>query len=288
MRYIGGVYVFQFQQLYDDVGMIAPNCAAEFDGKHFVIGQGDVYVHNGVQKKSVIDGKMKDYLFNAIKTGGVRSVFVVPDYANSEMWVCFQSSSDAITEGYADSAAIWNWEEDTWTLRDIPKVVAGTFGVVDPQEPDDWDLDPAQWNSDSTVWGSATYNPAKNKLVLVSQANRLTYVVGESTQFDGEDFKSRIERTDLYNGMDQLVKHITTVSPHLSGTGSCDVYVGKSMIMDNPVEWFGPYKYEIGKDFKIDCRVSGRFIGFRFEFESAGSWELSGYTVESTKPVGKR
>lgn len=288
MRYIGGVYVFQFQQLYDDVGMLAPNCAAEFDGKHFVIGQGDVYVHNGVQKKSVIDGKMKNYLFNAIKSGGVRSVFVVPDYANSEMWVCFQSTSDAITEGYADSAAIWNWGEDTWTLRDIPKVVAGTFGVVDPQEPDDWDLDPAQWDSDSTVWGSATYNPAKNKLVFVSQANRLTYVVGESNQFDGVDFKSRIERTDLYNGMDQLVKHITTVAPHLSGTGSCDVYVGKSMIMDSPVEWFGPYKYEIGKDFKIDCRVSGRFIGFRFEFESAGSWELSGYTVESTNPVGKR
>lgn len=288
MRYIGGVYVFQFQQLYDDVGMLAPNCAAEFDGKHFVVGQGDVYVHNGVQKKSVIDGKMKDYLFNAIKSGGVNSVFVVPDYNNTEMWVCFQSTSESLSEGYSDQALIWNWADDTWTTRDLPKVIYGTVGVVDPQEPDQWDTDPQIWDVDSTVWGSASYNPAKTKLFFVSKADKQLYIVGESSLFNGLPFKSRIERTDLYNGDDQRVKHVTTITPHVSGTGECEVFVGTSMILDSPTEWFGPYKYRIGQDFKVDCRVSGRFLGFRFEFSSEGSWEFNGYTVELTKPVGKR
>lgn len=288
MRYIGGIYVFQFQQLYDDVGMLAPNCAAEFDGKHFVIGQGDVYVHNGVQKKSIIDGKMKNYLFNAIKAGGVKSVFVVPDYNNSEMWICFQSTSDALEKGYADQAAIWNWQEDTWTLRDLPNVRYGTVGVLDPQDPDQWDLDPASWDTDATVWGSATYNPAKTKIILVSQYNKKVYMVGDTSLFAGAPFKSTIERTDLYNGDDLRVKHVTTVSPHITGNGVCDVYVGASMIMDSPTEWHGPYKYKIGSDFKINCRVSGRFVGFRFEFGSEGSWEFNGYSVETTKPVGKR
>lgn len=288
MRYVGGVYVFQFQQLYDDVGMLAPNCAAEFDGKHFVIGQGDVYVHNGVQKKSVIDGVMKNYLFNAIKAGGTSAVFVVPDYSNSEMWVCFQSTSGALEGGYADQAAIWNWQENTWTLRDLPQVRNGTMGVVDPQEPDHWDLDPAQWDVDATVWGSSTYNPAKMKVVLVSATNKKIYVIGESSLFAGVPFKSTIERTNLYDGNDQSVKHVTTVTPHITGTGVCNVFVGANMIMDSPTEWYGPYPYNIGKDFKINCRVSGRSVGFRFEFDSVGSWEFNGYTVETTKPIGKR
>lgn len=288
MRYVGGVYVFGFQQLYDDVGMLAPNCVAEFDGKHFVIGQGDVYVHNGVQKKSVIDGKMKTYLFNAIKTGSVKSVFVVPDYNNTEMWICFQASSDASTEAYADRAVIWNWQDDTWSIRDVPKVFYGTVGVVDPQDPDNWDADPNSWDTDATVWSSATYNPAKTKIFLVSYEDKKCYIVGESSLFDGQPFESRMERTDLYGGDDLFIKNVTSITPHIRGKGSADVYVGWSMLQDSPVEWEGPYKFIIGQDHKIDCRISGRYIGVRFEFNDPGSWEFNGYTIESTELGGKR
>lgn len=287
MRYIGGVYVFQFQQLYDDVGMLAPNCAAEFDGKHFVIGQGDVYVHNGVQKKSVIDGKMKTYLFNAIQ-GSVGSVFVVPDYNNMEMWICFQSSVQTGGNSGADQAIIWNWAEDTWTIRDLPNVVAATVGIVDPQDSDAWDVDNNSWDIDPVTWGAATYNPTKSKILMVSKQNKKVYVVGNTSLFDGSVFKSRVERTDLYGGDDLSIKHVTTVTPHITGTGMCDIYVGTSMKLDSAVEWEGPYKFDIAKDYKIDCRVAGRNLGFRFEFDSQGSWEFNGYTVETTKPRGKR
>ena len=288
MRYIGGVYVFQFQQLFDDVGMLAPNCAAEFDGKHFVVGQGDVYVHNGVQKSSVIDGKMKNYLFNAIQAGGVKSVFVVPDYTSTEMWICFQSTQDSIANDYADRAVIWNWAENTWTIRDLPKVIYGTYGIIDPREPDNWDSDPASWDSDTTVWGSSTYNPAKTKLLFVSMVDRKSYVVGETALFDKQVFKSTLIRSDLYGGDDLNIKNINSITPHMRGNGVCDVFVGSSMLQDSPVRWQGPYRFNIGKDYKIDCRVSGRYIGVRFEFETQGSWEFNGYTIESANMGGQR
>lgn len=288
MRHVGGVYVFAFQQLFDDVGMLAPNCVAEFDGKHFVIGQGDVYVHNGVQKNSVIDGKIKSYLFNAIKTGGIKSVFVVPDYSNTEMWICFQSSGANQEEAQADRAAIWNWQENTWTIRDLPKVFAGTVGIVDPREPDDWQSDAGQWDTDSTVWGSATYNPAKTKMVLISHVDKAAYIVGETSLFAGQTFQCRLEKTDIYNGDDLRFKNVTSITPHCRGDGVCKVYVGSSELQDSPVEWFGPYDFQVGKDHKIDCRVIGRYIGVRFEFDSRGSWELNGYTIEYTPQGGKR
>lgn len=288
MRYTGGVYVFQFQQLFDDVGMLAPNCAAEFDGKHFVIGQGDVYVHNGVQKHSVIDGKMKNYLFDSIQAGGVESVFVIPDYSSTEMWVCFQATADAVSGVYSDRAMVWNWAENTWTIRDLPKIFHGTYGIVDPRTPDNWDADPDSWDTDTTVWGSSTYNPAKTKLLLLSRDDKKVFVVGETSLFDTAPFKCVLIRTDLYGGDDLHIKNINSITPHVRGTGSCKVFVGSSMIQDSPVRWQGPYEFSIGKDYKVDCRVSGRYVGVRFEFESVGSWELNGYTIETANMGGKR
>ncbi|UMO76445.1 putative structural protein [Pseudomonas phage BroderSalsa] len=289
MRYIGGVYVFAFQQLFDDVGMLAPNCAAEFNAKHFVVGQGDVYIHNGVTKQSVIDGKMKNYLYNAINAGGGNnSVFVVPDYNNTEMWVCFQSTVEAIAGGYADRAAIWNWQEDTWTIRELPKLIHGTYGVLDPQQPDHWDVKDVEWDSVTTVWGNASYNPAKAKLVLASKENKAVYMVGDTTLFDKETFVCRLEKTDMYDGNDQTIKHIHTLTPHIRGDGNVKIWIGSNMIQDSPTEWKGPYTYRIGRDYKVDCRVSGRYIGVRFEFDSVGSWEFNGYTIEQTATAGKR
>jgi len=288
MRYIGGTFVFQFQQLFDDIGALSTNCIAEFDGKHFVVGQGDVYVHNGVQKSSIIDGKMKNYLYNSIKNTSLKSVFVVPDYNNNEMWVCFQSSDANIAEGFANTALIWNWKDDNWSLRDVPQTPASTYGIVDPQVSDAWDDDSMGWNTDTTAWGNASYNPSKSTLVFAGTSQNSVFAVGDTNLFDGQTFKSRVDRTQVYLGDDQKVKFVSSVTPHLSGKGTCSVYVGANMLHDSPTEWYGPYTYQIGVDDKIDCRVSGRYVGIRFEFEDTQDWSLNGYTAEFTPTTGKR
>lgn len=288
MRYIGGTFVFQFQQLFDDVGMLSTNCAAEFDGKHFVIGRGDVYVHNGVQKSSVIDGAMKDLLFQSINGQEIQSTFVVPDYSNTEMWICFAQSAEATDLGYADRACVWNWTTNEWSIRDVPNLIGASSGVVDPQEAQDWDSDPADWDSDATVWGSQVYNPAKNKLVLVSNVNNKVYVVGETNRFDGQVFTSYLEKTDFYFDDDLRLKSITSVTPHISGLGVAKIWVGTSNIQDSPVLWNGPYLLNIGVDHHINCRHFGRYISIRIEMTSEKVWALNGFTFEFTPMAGKR
>lgn len=289
MRYVGGTFVFQFQQLFDDVGALSANCIAEFDGKHFVVGQGDVYLHNGVQKSSVIAGKMKDYLFNSIKNTTVKAVFVVPDYNNNEMWICFQSSDNVVSGSpYANRALIWNWKDDNWTIREIPETPAATYGIVDPQESDAWDVDLATWDSDTTAWGNAAYNPSKTKVVFAGTQQMSVFAVGDTNLYDGQTFKSMVERNQIYLEDDQKIKFVSSITPHLSGVGTCNIYVGANFLHDAPTEWFGPFLYTIGTDEKIDCRVSGRYVGIRFEFQSTGSWALNGYTAEFTPTTGKR
>lgn len=288
MRYIGGAFVFQFQQLFDDVGMIAPNCAAEFDGKHFVVGRGDVYVHNGVSKQSVIDGDMKDFLFNSVANANIQRTFVVPDYANTEMWICFSQSTGATTTGYCDKACVWNWISDEWSVRDLPRLIGASSGVVDPQEPDNWDADSASWDTDATVWGSQTYNPSKNKVVLLSNVDNTIYVVGEVNSFNGVNFTSYVERSNLYFDDDLRMKSLTSLTPHMSGSGNCIFYIGVSNVQDAPMTWNGPYTYRIGVDHHITFRHFGRYCGVRFEMTSDQAWALNGYTLEFTPMAGKR
>lgn len=288
MRYVGGVFVFQFQQLFNDIGALAENCIAEFDGKHFVVGKGDVYVHNGVQKTSVIDGKMKEMLFNTMLPESAQATFVCADHPNTEMWICFAASGAASAGGYCDRALVWNWREDKWSQRQLPNVGGSSFGVVDPQDPRTWATVSGSWDSKSTPWASSTYNPSKTKVLLFSTANNKVYIVGDTPTFEGEEFTSTLERSDIYMGDDLKVKVVNSITPHIRGQGDGAVYVGTSMLQDSPVRWDGPFPFRIGMDHKIDCKVLGRYVGLRFEFPSSSRWELNGYTIEFVPTAGKR
>ena len=66
MQFIGGNYVFSFRKIFSDIGALSRDCVVEFDGKHFVIGTGDVYIHDGSTKQSVISNIVKNKLFTQI------------------------------------------------------------------------------------------------------------------------------------------------------------------------------------------------------------------------------
>lgn len=288
MRYIGGLFVWQFQKLFDDVGMMAPNCAAEFDGKHFVIGQGDVYVHNGVQKSSVIDGQMREYLFTNMKADLIRRTFVIPDYNNTEMWICYCSTALPYGSDYCDRAVIYNWKEDTWTIRDLPKVFSGAVGIVDPKTSDAWNDDPATWEKDNTAWYEGSYDQLKTKILLSSINNSKIYLVGDTATFDGQPFNCMIERTGIYLGDDRMMKTVSALIPHMTGRAIAKIYIGHSTLQDGPYTWKGPFDFGLGVQYKLDCKSVGRYVGVRFEIESPGSWSMNGYTLEMAKPAGMR
>jgi hypothetical protein len=288
MNYIGGTFVFGFRQLFDDIGIMSTHCVAEFDGKHFVLGKGDVYVHNGVEKKSVISGKAKDLLFSNIRNDAYQRCFVVPDYNSNEMWVCYPSNNKYVEDKGCDRAFVWNWSEDTWSQRELPKIRYATFGIVDPKVSDAWDSATGSWNTDSVAWGEQNYNPSKTKILMTSQVNDKVYVVGDESSFDGEMYFSSLEKRDIHLGDDRGVKTITSVTPHVKGKGSLQIYVGYSNIQNTPVLWKGPFEYEIGAQYKIDCRVVGRYGAIMVEAVNDTEWSLNGFTIEYAPSGGLR
>lgn len=286
MRYVGGVFVWQFRQLFNDVGMLSQECVAEFEGKHFVVTAGDVYVHNGVNKQSVIDNRMREYLFSSIDKAYSTRTRVVADHGRTEMWIYFVGTNS--TSGLCDTALIWNWTEDTWTIRDIPEVAHISYGIVDPQTSDNWQDDPLSWNSDTTVWNDRNYNPSKLSILMASPSDTKMYLVGDVSTFDGTTFTSRIEKNSMYFGDDHNFKSISSVTPHFTGNGVVTAYVGYQKLKSDPIAWKGPFTFNIGVDYKIDCKVVGRYISFKCEIDSDGSWSLNGYTLEGNAAIGSR
>ena len=183
MQHIGGDYVFKFTNLFDDVGMLTDSCVATFDGKHFVVGRDDVYVHNGVTKKSVISRRMRKFLFNRIEPLKLARTFVVPNYTANEMWICYVPTGGTGATDYPTQALVWNWLDDTWSGDvAIAKSSFATFGVVnDTDAVTDWGK--AYAGTDVSFTSASTITTASDTSVTLAG---ITFIaVSGSTSNDG-------------------------------------------------------------------------------------------------------
>ena len=146
MSYIGGVQIFAFKEVFNDIGCLGLDCVIEVDGQHLVVGQSDVYMHNGVRKTTLSDGIIRRELFGRINPEHTASVFITADYKNKEAWICIPTDDqDTILElaGLPDSyrgscnlAYVYNWDENTWSKKDIPWLTGSIFTILSITEDD--------------------------------------------------------------------------------------------------------------------------------------------------------
>ena len=74
MQFIGGNFIFSFRKVFNDAGVLGKDCVVEFEGKHFVVGVNDVYVHDGTSKQSVISNQIKKKLYSQIDNNYIDKV----------------------------------------------------------------------------------------------------------------------------------------------------------------------------------------------------------------------
>lgn len=167
MTFVGGINIFNFKELFDDAGVLSINCVEEVEGQHFVVGQSDVYVHNGVSKKSIVDGVVRRAIFENISADHVDRVFTSVDYANKEFSVnvpWHRPEGDPYA-GSCNIAFVYNWEEQTWSRRDIPDLLCSTYTILSiPDDDSRWiaETEFQPWTSAQDTWLNTTsrYNAA--------------------------------------------------------------------------------------------------------------------------------
>jgi len=279
MNYIGGGLIFRFYQISLQLGILSKNCVAEWERGHFMFGTNDIIITDGQTVKSVVDRTIRSSIYNSIDpTNGNARSFVVPNLIQKEMWACYPT----VGSSFPNRAFVWNWAENTTSIRDLPDIAHANFGVVNPGGGNTWDADSQVWDADSSVWDEQTFNPTSTRIIGAGPTDTKLYLLDDpsSNTKNGTNMNTLLERTGLFNDSASVVKYCKGVFLKMSASGPVNVYIGSQMALDEAILWEGPFLFDPRTDYKIDCEVTYRWMGFKIESDTDVDWSLTSYELD--------
>ena len=293
MTYVGGVTVFAFKELFNDVGALGPDCVAEIDGNHFVVGQSDVYMHNGVRKESVADGIVRKRIFDSIDPDHIDKVFVAARYQEKELWVCIPEATTN-TNGMCNVAYVYNWEERHWSKREMPDSVCSAYTILSIASGDiSWDApsESETWEQATDMWISSqfTYNSSQWGLAfggMTKDGKGAVYTSIENPTWDGDNFTATVEKKWMDMDDNTTTKTINKIWPLVRG-GEVDMWVAGSETTSQSPVWRYVGRFDPDKRANLGATATGKFLHIKFQIPEESRAELRGYTVE-WKPTGMR
>jgi hypothetical protein len=284
MSFIGAPLVFAFREIFEDDGIINRGAVASFYGRHLVVGQNDIYVHDGNTKQSIADKVVRRRFFSSL--ADTRSVFcqAVPD--RSEVWVCYADSDAADTES-ANKAMVYNWAQGAWTFIDLPNIRALTLGN-NMNTGGGWDIAPGTWATTTEYWSTSSLTTDANSIVMFGAGNADSdiFLLNDTNGFDGSAISAFVEATKIdldkiAGATANMTKQIMGIYPQIEGTGAVDIQVGVSDTPQDGVAWKPKSTYNIETDKKVDVRASGRYLALRFSSDSAtDNWKITGLDID--------
>lgn len=311
--YVGGGDIFSFDRMFSDQGILAAHCAAAYKNKtemHAVLGQDDVYVHNGQSTDSILEPAMRRWFFNNIDPTHYARSFVVANPKFNEIWVCVPE----VGSEQPTLALVWNWATGAIGFKDLLKISSGSdtrnsastygtpsiaLGRVESILSETWESDSSSWETDSTVWDQQATNPASPRLLMVDRsAGKRIFVADSTGQEDGANAVWAAERVGLSilrrdrNGAPKndssIVKIVTEIWPRFDLPTGAEVtfYIGSQKEQTDGVTWYGPYTYTVGGEPFIPVYASGRYISIKFFYNGAAVGRFLGYDLDIKESGG--
>lgn len=279
MQPVGGLDIFGFRLLFKQAGMLSENCAAAFGASHFVLTDSDIIVHDGSAAQSVADKKVRRWLFNNLNPSRFQRTFVVSNHREREMWICFPETGN----DFPNLALVWSWADNTFHVRELGAAIAhGEEGIVIGSELT-FDGMVGTFDQQVGTFDEATFTPFSQRLVLWRGTAKQALQAETGETFNGTTMTAYVERSNIGLTRDVgSIKRIRRIFPKIIGTAgdTFRVYVGARSAIDGAVTYSGPFNFTIGTDYKIDCRVSARWISLKFETVVTNTWRLAGFDVE--------
>jgi hypothetical protein len=276
MQYVGAPYIFRFQRLPGDVGMLAKGCAVATPVGHVVLSAGDVVVHSGQGTTSIANSVMRNYIFSNINASYYKRAFVTANPQRSEVWICFPFGNDEV----CTRACVWNWLTKSWSIRVLDSVTYGDCGQINIADTSTW-ADTGTWSTDDSSWNENEYSPAEARLMLSHSTPRISLADTGTSDF-GSVITALLERTGMHLDSPNAVKTVRAIYPRIDGVSGAEVsiQVGASMVADSAPTWQDAVTFRIGIDQKIDTFATGRFIALRITNTDYPRWRLRSFDID--------
>lgn len=283
-QFVGGNDVFRFSKLPITFGALARNCVADINGKHFVVSDGDVMLTDGNSGESIIDNKMRKYLFDQLDQDNFGATFVVNYTAKNEVWICFPSSGHSV----CDKALIYDTQEGIWGARDLPDISHAVVGVVsDVVNTDFYDGATDTYDLAHRTYNQQEFSLTDDSLVVAmtddgTPTDSKFYQVDKGTTFAGTNVPAHIIKATMHHGEPERLKMVSRVYPNIVADAGVGVFVrvGSQMTSEGPTTWNTEQTYTVGTTEKIDVTVQGRFISYQFRSDGLKSWKLVGWDAD--------
>lgn len=304
MDFIGTPLIFNFQKVFDDQGVMATNCAVAVEGRHYVFGQSDIYMHDGLSKRSIADGRILDRLMSELDFDKKDRCFVYHDQIKGEIGFCYPSIHNQCAWAANDilgcnRAMVYNYRSDTWFPVDLPSVIGWT--LASQSETISWE-ELRKWSRSEQSWASMQGKKPIG-LVLASTGHAGLTVVPQPFFLDdltGGRLPNASNEAILWDGwaemrykdLDELGlevysrKLVTRVVPQFGAKDSTSILriaVGQSSGANTPIKWGRLQEIEPWIDTKYDCRISDKYIAVRIDYPAGADAEFGGFDIEVMK-----
>lgn len=276
--FIGGIYVWQFRRIPGEMGMVARGCGAATPLGHVVLSAGDLILCDGQSIRSLLTGRMREWLFGQIDATNFGQSFLTVNQQLNEVWVCFPETGASV----CTKALIWNWVNDVFSVRDLADVTAGCQAIFEVRDATDlWSGHSETWESSTLQWGGTSVPKSNTNLFLATSAPSVVKV-DAGNDFSGTNFTATLERTGLDFGDKDAVKMVRALYPRVQGQAGKTIYVqfGATMDPEGSYSWSNPIPYVIGSTFKANGFASGRLLGYRIYSTDAFPWQLASVDLD--------
>ena len=245
------------EPLFVDDGLYSPDCFVDIGGgRHFVMGNYGVYIHDGgPNKQNISRGRVQDTLYSAIETRD--NTFVFHHQNDKEVWICYDTDiSENDTPNIVNRAHVYNYEQDTWYTRNLP---LGTRGINSIQQ------------------GGQLYIYAFGE-DLDGDADVGVVRLSDERDIDTVHIAGDVEFHYLSFGDNSKVKYLSAIYPHSMSMVNLDIITTNnigSMIdftNDPPSQNFSG----TADGYKLDFRVHGRYYHIKISSVGAVNPQMTG------------
>lgn len=299
MEFVGGTFIMNTRKLFSDVGIINKNCVVEVENQHYVFSENDIYVHNGSSRQSIVDARVRNYIFNGMDTSAYRKFFVQHNPDLNEVYFCYRSGDDmaVFTDGErCNRAAVYNYSNNTWSFMDMPNVSAATIANVQSTatyatSTQTFDTAGGSYQSQASGFdphtlfvGDNVEGIADDGLYGLDNADSGTLL---SFPMDtGATKAPLLERVGI--DLDELVKLsgykvINKMYPQIETFNTDKVFDfslgGANLLSDTPI-YETAVSFNVATDYKVDSRASGRYLSYKLEVPVAKDFSFTGFDVD--------
>lgn len=285
MQAIGAPYIFDFQPISLTSGLLSQNCAANFPGGQVALTYDDVVLVTPRGITSIADKRIRKHLFSSLNFAKLHSAFVACHTPASEIWVCIPAGST-----YCNRAYIWNWNDNKWSIRDLPNLTSMAQGY-DVSATDTWDTwgdapPTGTWDNIEGIWGG--YDLSGGQLLatsLVGSGKLVAFEVGNTE--DGTNLEVSIthDSTDMLaqDLPPERMKFVSRIRPHFTpeSVGAVVTFeIGMRNGLQETINWSPVRTFTVGSSRDLFVRKQGRYLSMRIKSSCPASWGLDGLDVD--------